>query len=172
MRPLSAIAAFIVIACAAPMTSRADGPPPAAASEAAVAQPGCRCPGIRHVRRVHHVRRYARHWRRPVLLVRATAPLPVYDPPIPSPWDTAYDRAMTLHFRSPEVSGTYVGEPGYPHTPPIHGVQSYRVRSGDAVLQYDGLIGEYIMLAQADARLAFPPPPPPAPVPPAVPPAR
>jgi len=84
------------------------------------------------------------------------APLPVYNPLIPSPWDSAYDRVMTLHFRSPEVSGAYVGEPGYPHTPPVRGGQPYRVQSGTAVLQYDGMAGQYITLSQEDARLAFP----------------
>src|SRR4029077_1747695 len=87
----------------------------------------------------------------------AFAPLPPYDPPIPAVWDTAYDRAMTLHFRSPEVSGTWVDEPGFPHTPAVHGIQAYRVQVGGAVMQYDGLLGDYVPLAQADARRAFPP---------------
>jgi hypothetical protein len=101
----------------------------------------------------------------------AVAP-PIYDPPIPSPYDTAYDRAMTLHFRSAEVSGTYTGEPGYPHIPPVASVQPYRGFSGATVLQYDGLTGEYIALAQADARRFLaalgPPiaPPPAGPAPP------
>ncbi len=163
MRPLSAIAALLLVAGMMPAAGHADVMPPAAA--AAKAPPSCACPGVRHVRHVRHVHRYVRHWRRwrrPVLLM-AVAP-PPYNAPIPSPWDTAYDRGMTLHFRSPEVSGTWINEPEFPHTPPIVPVQWYRVPAPPAVLQYDGLTGEYITLAQVDALRAFPPaPPPPAP---------
>ena len=170
MRMFSAIGALILIACAAPATSRADGPAPGAGPAVA---PGCRCPGVRHAMRPHRYVRHVRHWRRghPVVALLPAGPPPLYDPPIPDPWDPAYDRAMTLHFRSPEVSGTYTGEPGLPHTPPIHGIQSYRVQVGGGVLQYDGLTGQYIKLARADAARAFPPVAGAAPVPPAAPPA-
>jgi hypothetical protein len=99
---------------------------------------------------------HRRHW-----VPVAVAPPPPYDPPIPSPWNTAYDRAMTLHFRSPAVSGSYLLEPGFPPTPPVVGIQHYRVPAGPVVYQYDGVTGEYIQLAQRDAQLAFPPVPPP-----------
>jgi hypothetical protein len=82
-----------------------------------------------------------------------------YDPPIPSPWDSAYDRAMVLHLRSPEVSGIYVSEPGFPPTPPVRGIQHYRVQAGGAVLQYDELTGQYIQLAQSGTQRAFAPAP-------------
>ena len=159
MRMFSAIGALILIACAVPATSRADGPAPGASPAAAAAAPGCRCPGIRHAARPHRYVRHVRHWRRghPVVALLPAGPPPVYDPPIPDPWDPAYDRAMTLHFRSPAVSGIYTGEPGLPHTPPIHGIQSYRLQAGGGVLQYDGLTGQYIKLARVDAARAFPP---------------
>jgi hypothetical protein len=145
-----------------PSTGYADGMPPAA--PAAKAAPGCHCPPVRHVRHVRHRRHYVHRWRRPLVPVVAVAPLP-YNAPIPWPWDTAYDRGMTLHFRSPAVSGTWTGDPGFTHTPPIVPVQWYREASGDAVLQYDGLTGQYIRLAQVDAMRAFPPAPSPPPVP-------
>ena len=156
MRLFSTIGALVLIACTAPAPSRAATPPADASAAAEPSAPGCHCPQVqyRHARRPHrHVRR---HVRGPIALLPAPPP-PLYDPPIPSLWDPAYDRAMTLHFRSPEVSGTYTGEPGFPHTPPVHGIQSYRVQKGDAVLQYDGLTGQYIQLAQVDALRAFPP---------------
>jgi hypothetical protein len=162
MRPFGAMTAAFLLACAVPVPGHADGPPAAAGAVAQPAAPGCNCPGVqaRHASRPYrHARVHARHWRHrwpaPIAL---SGPPVVYDPPIPSPWDTAYDRAMTLHFRSPEVSGTYSGEPGLPHTPPVRGVQHYRVEAGAAVLQYDGLTGRYIRLAQRDAQRAFPAP--------------
>ena len=79
-----------------------------------------------------------------------------YNTGIPSPWDSAYDRAMTLHFRSPFVSGEIDPEPGYPHTPPVLAVGPYRFQSGPAVYQYDGITGQYIMLSQYDAHRVYP----------------
>ncbi len=162
MRLSTTIGALVLFALAAPATSRAATPPDTAAAPDAAAvgvgsgvpAPGCRCPRVYH----RHVwkKRWHRYARR-LPLAAALAPLPPYDPPIPAVWDTAYDRAMTLHFRSAEVSGTWVDEPGFAHTPPVHGIQAYRVQVGAAVMQYDGLIGEYVPLAQADARRAFPP---------------
>ena len=162
MRLSWTIGALVLIACTAPATSRAATPPDTVAAPEAAAvgvgsdmpAPGCRCPRLHH--HVWRAHRHVRHWRRVVRRL-ALVPLPPYDPPIPAVWDTAYDRAMTLHFRSPEVSRTWVGEPGFAHTPPVHGIQAYRVQSGGAVVQYDGLIGEYVPLAQVDALRAFPP---------------
>ena len=175
MRLLTTIGALVLFAVAAPAIGRAATPPDTAATPEAAAvgvgsgmpAPGCRCPRIyhRHVWRRHWRGRF--HVRRRVYPVAvAVAPLPPYDPPIPAPWDTAYDRAMTLHFRSPVVSGTWTGEPGFAHTPAVFGIQAYRVPVGPAVMQYDGLIGDYVPLAQADARRAFPliVPVPPAPI--------
>jgi hypothetical protein len=160
MRPLSAIPALFLLAGMLPMASYGQTSPGAATPAAEAAPPSCPCPAAHHAWRPYrHARVHHRHWRRaPAMLAPvALAPLPPYDPQLPSPYDSAYDRAMTLHFRSPEVSGTWVGEPRFPHTPPVHGVRAYRIQSGTAVLQYDGLTGEYITLSQADAQRAFPP---------------
>src|SRR3984893_17987670 len=109
-------------------------------------------PGIRG--RGHH------RWAPPPRAVAAIAP-DYYNVLIPNPWDTLYDHIVVDHFRSPTVTGFY-----NPEAPPPswHGVLPYRIRTGDAVLQYDGVIGRYVPLAQADAALiaaAVPPPPPP-----------
>src|SRR5947207_11094483 len=138
MRGLSTISAAILIACAVPATSRADAPGPRTAPTAEAASPGCRCPGIRHVVRRHV--RHVRHFRRGRLPVAvALAPPVPYDPPIPDPLDPAYDRAMTLHFRSPQVAGVYPGEPGFPPTPIVRGIFPYRVHAGGRVLHYDAI---------------------------------
>ncbi len=93
------------------------------------------------------------------------APPPPYNPLLPNPLDSAYDRGMTLHFRSKPVTGISIADPGYPPTPPIAGVVAYRIQAYGGVYQYDGLTGEYIALAQYDARRAFPAAPAPAPAP-------
>ena len=152
MRPFSAMTAAFLFACAVPLPGRADGPPAPAAASAQRAAPDCKCPQARPRRHVRHHVGQRRH-RVPVPVAVA----PPYDPPIPSPWDSAYDRAMVLHFRSPAVSGYYRFEPGYPPTPPVFGIQHYRVPAGPVVFQYDGVTGEYIQLAQSDAQRAFPP---------------
>jgi hypothetical protein len=94
---------------------------------------------------------------------------PPYNPLLPHPLDTAYDRGMVLHLRHPAVSGFRVVEPGYPPTPPIAGVLPYRVPAYAGVYQYDGLTGQYVRLAQRDAVRSGVPieplPPPPAPPP-------
>jgi hypothetical protein len=96
-----------------------------------------------------------------------------YNPLLPSPYDTAYDRAIVLHFRSPPVSGLYRPEPGYPSTPPVLGVHYYRVQPGPVVLQYDGMVGQYVQLAQHDpAQVHAVPPPLPVPLPLPPPPVR
>jgi hypothetical protein len=154
MRALSAIGAAFVIACLTPAASRADAPGPGPAA-AAPAAPGCKCPQVRRARPHRHVRHYRRARPR-YAVVPAPPPLLYYNTGIPSPYDTAYDRAMTLHFRTPFVTGHVDPEPGYPHTPPVFGVQPYRFVSGPAVYQYDGLIGEYVELAQYDAHRALP----------------
>ena len=161
MRPFNAmIAAALLLAGAAPIAARADAPGPSAA-----AAPGCHCPPVRrHVVRTH--RRVWHHARSAPPPEFVPAPIPAfYNPALPSPWDTDYDRGMVLHFRSPAVAGVYIPEPGYSPLPPILGVQPYRYAAAGAVMQYDGLTGEYIALAQPDAAMALPPPPPPPPKP-------
>ena len=158
MRPFCAMTAAFLFACAVPVPGNADGPPATARAVTQPAAPGCNCPRVQrhHVWRAHrHVRHYAHHWRHqwPTPIARG---LPVfYDPPIPSPWDSAYDRAMVLHFRSPDVSGIYVAEPGFPPTPPVRGIQHYRVQAGGAVFEYDGMADGYVQLAQRDAQRAL-----------------
>jgi len=162
MRTFCAIGAALLMACAAPAASRADGPGPEAAR---AAKPDCRCPDLRkRVARTH--RPHARYRQLPYPAAAPGGFVPVYyNPALPSPYDSAYDRAMVLHFRSPPVSGFYRPEPGYPATPPVPGIHYYRVQAGP-VFQYDGVTGEYIQLARSDpASLAAmaPPLPPPAP---------
>lgn len=169
MRPFSAIGAAFLIACALPATSRADNQPAstgASAPAAAVAAtPGCGCPRVVH--RARHHFRHVRHWRyrRPAPVVAALPP--PYNPLLPHPLDTAYDRGMVMHMRSAAVSGFQYAELGYPPTPPIAGYLPYRVPAYAGVYQYDGLTGQYVRLAQSDAvrsgLLPAPPPPPPPP---------
>ena len=96
-----------------------------------------------------------RHYRSGPDKAIAVAP-DTYNPRLPSPFDTAYDRAMTLHFRSLAVTGTYRAERGWPPTPPIHGLYPYRVRAWGTVYQYDGMIGQYVALALPDAARVAP----------------
>jgi len=149
MRALIAIGAAFVMAWLVPAASRADAPGPATAAAKA---PGCKCPPVRAHRVVRH--------RRAAKRMIAMSPPPVapvyYNTGIPSPWDSAYDRAMTLHFRSPFVSAIVDPEPGYPHTPPVRAVAWYRFASGPAVYQYDGITGQYIALSQYDAHRLYP----------------
>jgi hypothetical protein len=73
-----------------------------------------------------------------------------YNPAIPSPYDSAYDRVVSDHFRNPRAAGFY--ELGH-SKPVLPGSIPYRVRVGDSVLQYDGLMGRYVPLARTDAAL-------------------
>jgi hypothetical protein len=155
MRALGAIFAAALAVWAMPATSRADALPPGPAAPSVAAtcdEPG---PSLRP----HRVRRPVRHHvRRRVVRHRYAVEAPpvyavpiYYDPPIPSPWDTAYDRGMVLHFRSPPVSGEFT-EPNLPLTPLVRSVQPYRIVGPGRVLQLDGITGEYIALAQYDAQ--------------------
>lgn len=152
MRLFCVIRATVLLVCAAATTSHADGlrrtdlSGSGATPQARVA---CNCPAYRSsVRRVQ-VRGY-REWRSvsPVALPEPPDP---YNPWLPGTHDTAYDRAMALHFRSPAVTDTYRSERGEAPMPPIHGLYPYRVRAWGGVYQYDGLIGQYVALAQPDA---------------------
>ena len=162
LRVFSAVAAAFLAVLALPAAGRADGPSPAAPTAAMPAGPTCPC--VRPTRAVrHHVwhHRRGRHHR------WAAAPPPDlvanYNPLLPVSWDSAYDRAMTLHFRSPAVSGLYNPDPGYAPTPPVAGVIPYRISAHAGVYEYDGLTGVYVRLAQRDAArsgVAIAPPPP------------
>jgi hypothetical protein len=153
MRTLSVICAAILLAGGLPAAGHADGTAPATGAS-------CHCPKVVH-RPVRHLRRhvrYRRHWRP----VRAAPPLrPVmarayYDPPIPSPWDPAYDRAMTLHFRSPPVTGAFLIDPGAAPTPPVVGIKPFHVAGNGLIYELDGETGQYIALAPYDAARAYP----------------
>jgi hypothetical protein len=151
MRRIAMVGAVLLIGYGLPVPASADGVPPEVKTT-----PGCHCP-LMH-RRAHA--RVRHHRWAPPPQVAAIGP-DLYNVLIPNPWDTAYDPIVVEHFRSPAVTGFYSPEA----TPPSwHGVLPYRIRTGDAVLQYDGLIGRYVPLAQADAALvaaAVPQPPPP-----------
>ncbi len=153
MRPFSVIAAAILLACAVPAASHA-ATSAATPAVSLPAKPGCppaRPHRVWHRRVWHHVR----HWKKPTRIVAMAPPPPpppYYNPLLPSPLDSAYDRGMTLHFRSPPVTGIYTADPGYPPTPPIAGVVAYRVPAYLGVYQYDGLTGNYVRLAGYDAQ--------------------
>jgi len=149
MRALIAIGAAFAAACLVPTAGRADAPGPAAA---APAKPGCKCPPVR----THRVVRHRRVTKRMIAAVPPPVAPVYYNTGIPSPWDPAYDRGMTLHFRSPFVTAIVDPEPGFPHTPPIHAVSWYRYASGPTVYQYDGITGQYIALSQYDAHRVYP----------------
>ena len=168
MRPFSAISAAFLIVCAVSAIGRADTPPavaPPAVAAAVVSPPpapSCLChPRLHHVWRRHRRVRHVRYWRhrQVVRVVVVRPPPPPYNPWLPTADDSAYDRAMTLHFRSPMVTGIALAEPGYPPTPPVRGIYPYRYAAGPAAFQYDGITGEYIALSQYDARRIVPPPP-------------
>ncbi len=166
MRAFHAIgAAFLATFLTAwliPVPGHADGMPGASASS--MPAPGCRCP--RQAWRPHRqVRYHARYWRhgRPVL--RAIALWPAYNPPIPSPYDSAYDRVMTQYTRARELRGEYLIEPPYVPQPPLPGLPHFRVAASGAVYEYDIMADGYVQLAQRDVPRAlpvavpFPPPP-------------
>ena len=153
MRPLSAIIAAFLLAAAVPASARADAP--AATKATQPEKPGCHCPRVQR----RHAAAPRRHLQRHARIVRPAAPPETpppaaitYNPMLPSPHDSAYDRAMVLHFRSPVVSGFYIPDPGFAPTPPVRGVIPYRMPAGATVMQYDGATGEYIALAQPDAQ--------------------
>jgi len=134
--------ATVLLVCAAATTSHADGlrstdsAGGGAAPRARIAI--CNCPAPVHR---SSGRRYVREYPEWAAVPNVAPPDP-YNPYLPGTYDTAYDRAMTLHFRSPAVTDTYVSERGWPPTPPINGLFPYRVRAWGGVYQYDGLIGQ------------------------------
>jgi hypothetical protein len=163
MRPFSVITAALLTACFAPALSYADGMPSA--------RPGCHClRPVRHV--VRHARYRVRHARPMVAVAPPPLPEQPYNPLLPSTWDSDYDRAMVLHYRSPPVAGLYYQEPGFAATPDVAGIQPYRVPANGTVYQYDGMVGEYVQLSQWDAARALPPGPPPAAAAPPTPPSE
>ena len=148
MRAFHAIGAAFLMAWAIPAASHANGTAPTSVSQAPA--PGCHCPrALRHAWRPRH---YARSWkhRRPVL-VALPPPWPAYNPPIPSPYDSAYHRVMTQYTLAREYDGEYLIEPPYVPRPPLPGLPHFRVAAGGAVFEYDLMAGGYVQIAQREA---------------------
>ena len=161
MRAFHAIGAAFLMACAMPATSHAAE---VITGTSAVYPPfaaGCECPGARyhHAWRPHrHMRYHARYWRHGRPAPVALAPPPywsAYNPPIPSLFDSAYDRVMEQYMHSREYGGEYLVEPGYLPRPPIPGLPPFRVAAGGAVFEYDLMADGYVPLAQRDAQRAL-----------------
>jgi hypothetical protein len=146
MRAFHAIGAAVLMAFAIPVAGHADGTPPMSSVSQPQA-PGCHCPRLQR-----HVRYHARYWthRRPIPLV-AVRPWPVYNPPIPSPDDSAYDRVMVQYMHAREWGGEYLYEPPYLPRPPVPGLPHFRVAVDGGVFEYDVMAGGYVQLAQRDA---------------------
>lgn len=168
MRAFHAIGAALLMACAMPATSHAEAIL-ATSTVSAPCGPGCDRPGLqreawgshRHAWRSHrhawqshrHMRHHARYWRHGRPAAVATAPPPAYyNPPLANPYDSAYDRVMTQHFRPPPVTVEYPVERGYPVIPRV--AQPYRFAAGGAVFEYDLMADGYVALAQRDAQRA------------------
>jgi hypothetical protein len=152
MRAFHAIGAAFLMAWAVPAASRADGMPAAST----VSAPGCHCPRLaqRHIWR-RHGRYYAWHRRQGRALIVLAAPWPAYNPPIPSAYDSAYDRVMTQYTRARELDGEYLIEPPYVPQPPLPGLPHFRVAAAGAVYEYDIMADGYVQLAQRDAQRAL-----------------
>jgi hypothetical protein len=165
MQAFRAIGAAFLMAWAMPATSHADGATATGTVSAAPA-PGCNCPALhhRHAWRAHRPGRvYAWHRRWPAPIALAPSrPWPAYNPPIPSPDDSAYDRVMTQYMRARERGGEYLVEPGYAPSPPLPGLPRFVVAAGGGVFEYDIMANGYVQLAQSDAQralaVAAPPP--------------
>ena len=159
------IGAALLMFGAMPGLGRADIPAAPVACDGPGPMPPHSVAPRHHVRwRDHcHCRPWHWHWHPLPVAVLPPAPpelvppLAYYNPPLPSPYDTAYDRTMTLHLRSVAVTGIYRADLGWPPTPPLLGIQPYTVSEGGRALQYDATVGQYIPLAQADIRPAAPP---------------
>ena len=157
MRAFYTIRAAFLLACAKPVSGHADvvtgistAPPPPAAT--------CPCPEVqqRQAWRPHrHVRFHARYWRHGRPAPIAVAQWPAYNPPIPSPYDAAYDRVHTQYMYAREWRGEYLVEPGYVPRPPLPGLPHFRVAAGGAVFEYDIIADGYVQLAQRDAQRAL-----------------
>jgi hypothetical protein len=137
-----------------PVAGHADGMPPAG-TVASMPGPGCHCP--RQAWRPHrHLRYHARYWRhgRPVPL--AVALWPAYNPPIPSPYDSAFDRVHTQYTRAREWGGEYLIEPPYVPNPPLPGLPHFVAAAGGAIYEYDIMADGYVQLAQRDVPRVLP----------------
>ncbi len=164
MRAFHAIGAAFLMAWVIPVAGHADGTP-ATGTVSSAPGPGCHCP--RQVWRPHrHLRYHARYWRRGRRVPIAVALWPGYNPPIPSPYDSAYDRVHTQYTRAREWGGEYLIEPPYTPDPPLPGLPHFVAAASGAVYEYDIMADGYVQLAQRDVPRALPvavpiaPPPP------------
>jgi hypothetical protein len=149
MRAFYAIGAAFLMAAAFPAASLADSMPAASAAPA----PGCHCSRPLRAAMGRHVW-HRRHGRIPVAVPRP-APFPAYNPPIPHPYDSAYDRVMTQYMRARERRGEYLIEPPYVPWPPLPGLPHFRVAANGAVYEYDIMADGYVQLAQRDVPRAL-----------------
>src|SRR5437763_6575287 len=158
MQLFTVIGAAALLAGAAAATSHADGSSTVATGGLVVQTPLTACdgpgPGYRSGLRRRHSHRFHAHYVRRLPRIAVVEPPDLFNSLLPGTLDTAYDRAMTIHFRSPPVTDTYRAEAGWPPTPPVVGLFPYRVRAWGAVYDYDGIVGQYVALAQPDARRA------------------
>jgi len=153
MRALHAIGAALLMVGAVPAASLAEGMTGTGTVAAALA-PGCNCPPRhhRHAWRGGHGRFYAS---RRAGGASAPLPWPAYNPPIPSPDDSAYDRVMVQYMHAREWGGEYGVEPGYLPSPPVPGLPRFVVGAGGGVFEYDVMANGYVQLAQRDAQRAL-----------------
>lgn len=167
MRRLLIIAAAVLIGLALPAASRADGMPKLQVKERA------------KVKTVRHMRH--RLVRRAPAVFALPGPYDLHAEP-PNPLDGAYQPAMMSYFRDPSITGYRPGSAaGYvlagvvetvgsthyhrigwggaqgPKLPPPPRIDNFPFRKypAPAVLEYDGLIGEYVPLSARDATLAM-----------------
>ena len=167
MRRLLVFGAALVIGFALPAASHADG------------LPSCPCPphAKAKVKTAHRVRHRIVRAHGPVI-VALPGPYDFHRAP-PDPLDSAYEPAMVAYFRDvsitgyrpgsaagyvqdeagDHVEGVYFHRPNGPPRPllPPPGVDNFPFRSypNGTVLEYDGLIGEYVQLSHRDAELAL-----------------
>jgi hypothetical protein len=153
MRAFHAIGAAFLMAWMIPVAGHADGTP-AASTVSSAPGPGCHCP--RQAWRPHrHLRYHARYWRHGRPVPTAVALWPAYNPPLPSPYDSAYDRVHTQYMHAREWGGEYLIEPPYVPRPPLPGLPHFRVAASGAVYEYDIMADGYVQLAQRDAQRAL-----------------
>jgi len=168
MRRLLIIAAAVLVGLAWPAASRADGMPKLQVKEKVKVKT------VRHVR--HRLVRRA-----PPAVFALPGPYDLHAEP-PNPLDGAYQPAMVSYFRDPSITGyrpasaagyvlddagDTVGGVYYHRTgwagaqgrqlPPPPRIDNFPFRKypAPAVVEYDGLIGEYVPLSARDTALAM-----------------
>ena len=146
MRAFQAIGAALLILSASPPPGHANGTTPAPEASPPPA-PGCHCPRP-HRRAPLHVR----HWRAAPIPPPPPPFWPAYNPPIPSPYDSAYGRVMTQYTLGRQPGGEYLFQPGYWPEPPIAGLPRFRIAAGGVVYEYDIMADGYVQLTPGEAQ--------------------